>query len=203
MIPTSADILGIDTPKDLSSYRETIMPSIVTTSRGTIDCAWIRTRRNVSHLGSHCLNGPRWGMRLGSCDDAILFRLWAQWGWGFFSLFISPPLIRAQFSGVNQGTQETKGLAENSNGQNRAIEVSINALSKGVLLLAIRSAVISLWRFVNRSGMHVALNEGLLGIPPLRCGVLRTFPYKYSLLSLFLTFASFVLQIFTLSSIHL
>ena len=39
MIPTSVDILSIDTPKDLPSYRETIMPSIVTTSRGTIDCA--------------------------------------------------------------------------------------------------------------------------------------------------------------------
>ena len=39
MIPTSADILDIDTPKDLPSYRETIMPSIVTTSRGTVDWA--------------------------------------------------------------------------------------------------------------------------------------------------------------------
>ena len=80
MIPTSADILGIDTPKDLPSYREIIMPSIVTTSRWTIDCAWIRMRRNVSHLGSHYLNGPKWRMRLGPCDDAIMFGPWAQWG---------------------------------------------------------------------------------------------------------------------------
>ena len=81
-------------------------------------------------------------MRHGSCDDAILFGHWAQWGRGFFGPYISPPLIRAQFSGVNQGTQETKGLAENSNGQNWAVEVSINALSKGVPLLAVRLAVI-------------------------------------------------------------
>ena len=39
MIRTSADILGIDTPKDLPSYRETIMSSIITTSRGTVDWA--------------------------------------------------------------------------------------------------------------------------------------------------------------------
>ena len=32
MIPTSADILGVDTPKNWPSYRETIMPSIVITS---------------------------------------------------------------------------------------------------------------------------------------------------------------------------
>ena len=142
MIPTSADILSINTPKNWPNYWEKIMPSIVITSRGTVDWAWIRTRGNVSHLGSLCLNGPRWGMRLGSCDDAVMFRPWAQWGWGFFGRYISPPLIRAQFSRANQGTQETKGLAENSNGQNWAVEVPIHALSKGVLLLVVHSAVI-------------------------------------------------------------
>ena len=39
MIPTSADILGVDTPKNWPSYRETIMLSIVITSRGTVDRA--------------------------------------------------------------------------------------------------------------------------------------------------------------------
>ena len=81
-------------------------------------------------------------MRLGPCDDAVMFRPWAQWGWGFFGPYISPPLIRAQFSRANQGTQETKGLAENSNGQNWAVEAPIHALSKGVLLLVVHSAVI-------------------------------------------------------------
>ena len=160
-------------------------------------------RGNVSHLGSLCLNGPKWGIRFGPCDDAIMFGPWAQWGRGFFDPYIRPPLIRAQFSEANQGTQETKGLAENSNGQNWVVEAPINALSKDVLLLAVHSAIIIVWRFVCRSGTRVALNEGSLGFLPLRCGVLRTFPYKYSLLSLFLTFASSVLQIFTLSSIYL
>ena len=36
MVPTSADVLGINTPKDLPSYRETIM---ITTSQGTVD--WV------------------------------------------------------------------------------------------------------------------------------------------------------------------
>ena len=81
-------------------------------------------------------------MRLGPCYDAIMSGPWAEWGWGFFSPYISPPLIRAQFLGANQGTQGAKGLAENSNKQNWAAEASINALSKGVPLLAVRSAVI-------------------------------------------------------------
>ena len=37
MVPTSAAMLGIDTPKDLPSYQETVMPSMVTTSQGTVD----------------------------------------------------------------------------------------------------------------------------------------------------------------------
>ena len=39
MVPTSADVLGIDTPKGLPSYREIVMLSMVTTSRGTVD--WV------------------------------------------------------------------------------------------------------------------------------------------------------------------
>ena len=67
---------------------------------------------------------------------------WAQWAWGFFGPYISPPLIRAQFSGANQGTQRAKGLAENSNRQNWAVEACINVLSKGVPRLAVHLAVI-------------------------------------------------------------
>ena len=39
MVPISAAMLGINTPKDLPSYQETVMLSIVTTSRGTVD--WV------------------------------------------------------------------------------------------------------------------------------------------------------------------
>ena len=37
MVPTSADVLGIDTPKGLPSYREIVMLSRVTNPRGTIE----------------------------------------------------------------------------------------------------------------------------------------------------------------------
>ena len=73
MAPTSADVLGIDTPKDLPSYRETVMPIMVTTSRGTVDWVWVRMRGDVSYLGSLCPNGPRGGIRPSPCDDAIMF----------------------------------------------------------------------------------------------------------------------------------
>ena len=73
IVPTSADVLGIDTPKDLPSYRETIMPRMVTTSRGTVDWVWVRMRGDVSYLRSLCPNRPRGGMRPGPCDDAIMF----------------------------------------------------------------------------------------------------------------------------------
>ena len=59
MVSTSADVLDIDTPKDLPSYQETVMPSMVTTSRGTVDWVWVRTRRDVSYLGSLCPNRPK------------------------------------------------------------------------------------------------------------------------------------------------
>ena len=73
MVPTSADVLGIDTPKGLLSYQEIVMLSMVTTSRGTVDWVWVRTRGDVSLLRSLCPNGPRGGIRTGPCDDAIMF----------------------------------------------------------------------------------------------------------------------------------
>ena len=79
MVPTSADVLGIDTSKDLLSCQETVMPSMVTTSRGMGDWVWVgRKGGDVSYLGSLCPNGPRGGMRLGTYDDAIMFGPWAQ-----------------------------------------------------------------------------------------------------------------------------
>ena len=84
MIPNSANMFGIDTPKDLPSYWETMSPSIFATSWGMTDYAWIRTRRHASHLRLLSSNGPVWSMRLGSCGDAIMFGPWTQWGWGFF-----------------------------------------------------------------------------------------------------------------------
>ena len=43
MVPTSADVLGIDIPKGLLRYLETVMASMVTTSWGTVDWVWVRT----------------------------------------------------------------------------------------------------------------------------------------------------------------
>ena len=48
MVLTSADVLSIDIPKDLPSYQETVMPSKVTTSRGTVDWIWVRIGGDVS-----------------------------------------------------------------------------------------------------------------------------------------------------------
>ena len=52
------NIFGIDTSKDSSSYRETTLPSIFFTSRGTADYAWIRSRRHAGHLRLTSSNGP-------------------------------------------------------------------------------------------------------------------------------------------------
>ena len=73
MVPTLVDVLGIDTPKDLPSYWETVMPIMVTISWGTVDWVWVRIRGDVSYLGSLCPNGPKGGIRLGPYDDAIMF----------------------------------------------------------------------------------------------------------------------------------
>ena len=72
MVSTSADVLDFDSPKGLPSYREFVMLSMVTTSRGTVDWVWVRTRGDVSLLRSLCPNGPRGGIRPGPCDDAIM-----------------------------------------------------------------------------------------------------------------------------------
>ena len=42
MVPTSADVLDIDILKGLPNYQETVMPSNVSISRGTIDWVWAR-----------------------------------------------------------------------------------------------------------------------------------------------------------------
>ena len=47
MVPTSIDVLGIDIPKDLPNKRETVMPSNVSTSWGTVDWVWTRMRGDV------------------------------------------------------------------------------------------------------------------------------------------------------------
>ena len=67
------------------------------------------------------------------------------------------------------------------------------------------------WRFAHPSSLSdglrtkaacVTLNEGSLGFPAFSLWSVTCPSYKYSLLCLFLTFASFALQIFTLSSTH-
>ena len=40
MVPTLADVLGIDIHKGLSNYQETVMPNNVSTSQGTVDRVW-------------------------------------------------------------------------------------------------------------------------------------------------------------------
>ena len=42
MVPTLADVLGIDIPMGLSNYRETVMLSNVSTSRGAVDQVWAK-----------------------------------------------------------------------------------------------------------------------------------------------------------------
>ena len=52
------NMFSIDTPKDSSSYRETMSPSIFATSRGTANYAWTKPRRHVGHLRLPYSNGP-------------------------------------------------------------------------------------------------------------------------------------------------
>ena len=42
MVPTLADVLGIDIPKGLPNYREPVMPSNFYTFWGTVDRVWAR-----------------------------------------------------------------------------------------------------------------------------------------------------------------
>ena len=80
MVPTSADVLGIDIPKGLLSYLETVMSSMVTTSWGTVDWVWVRTGGGggCELIEITCPNGLRGGMRPSPCDDAIMFGPKAQ-----------------------------------------------------------------------------------------------------------------------------
>ena len=50
------NIFDIDIPNDLPSNRETSLPSILSTSRGTADYAWIRSR-HTGHLRLPSSNG--------------------------------------------------------------------------------------------------------------------------------------------------
>ena len=52
------NIFSIDIPKDLPSNQETSLPSILSTSRGTTNYAWIRLRRHTGHLRLTSSNGP-------------------------------------------------------------------------------------------------------------------------------------------------
>ena len=69
---------GIDIPKDLPSNRETSLPSILSTSRGTIDYAWIRLRRHTGHLRLTSSNRPTWGIKLCPWGGAIVLGPWAR-----------------------------------------------------------------------------------------------------------------------------
>ena len=42
MVLTLANVFGIDIPKSLPNYQETIMPSNVSTSREMVDRVWAR-----------------------------------------------------------------------------------------------------------------------------------------------------------------
>ena len=72
----------------------------------------------------------------------------------------------------------------------------------------VRLAVIIVWQFVNQSGMSVALNEGSLGFPPLRCEALRAPPiytscYAFSLLFPSLLFKFSLCQAYILKGVRL
>ena len=67
----------------------------------------------------------------------------AQMGLGITVLYISPPpLIRAQFSETNQGTQEAMAIREAQRVDIGRLRKPINAPSNGVLHLTVRSTVI-------------------------------------------------------------
>ena len=71
------NIFGIDIPKGLLSNRETSLLSILSTSQGTIDYAWIRSRRHIGHLRSTSSNGPARGIRPCPLGGAITSGPWA------------------------------------------------------------------------------------------------------------------------------
>ena len=66
----------------------------------------------------------------------------AQMGLDIARPYISPPLIRAQFSGTNQGIQGANGYLRSSTGRYWMVKEPINAPSKGMLRLIVHSAAI-------------------------------------------------------------
>ena len=72
------NIFGIDIPKDLLSNQETSILSILSTSRGTIGYAWIRSRRHTGHLWLTSSNGPVRGLRLSPLGGATVLGPWAR-----------------------------------------------------------------------------------------------------------------------------
>ena len=67
------NIFGIDIPKGLPSNRETSLPSTLSTSRGTVDYAWIRSRIHTGHSRLISSNGLARGMRPCPLGGAIVF----------------------------------------------------------------------------------------------------------------------------------
>ena len=104
----------------------------------------------------HVFNGLKGDMRFGLGDGmshVIRLKPKAQMGLDIIGLsinlglditgmHISPPLIRARLSGMNQGIRGTKSYPRSSTGRHWAVKVPINASSKGALHLTVRSAVI-------------------------------------------------------------
>ena len=71
------NIFGIDIPKGLSSNRETSLSSTLSTSWGTVDYAWIRSRIHTGHSRLISLNGPTRGIRPCPLGGAIVSKPWA------------------------------------------------------------------------------------------------------------------------------
>ena len=79
------NIFGIDIPKGLSSNRETSLSSnretsfssTLSTSRGTADYAWIRSRIHTGHSRLISSNGPTRGIRPYPLGGAIVSGPWA------------------------------------------------------------------------------------------------------------------------------
>ena len=71
------NIFGIDIPKGLLSNRETSLLSTLSTSRGTVDYAWIRLTRHIGHSRLISSNGPARGIRPCPLGGAIVSGPWA------------------------------------------------------------------------------------------------------------------------------
>ena len=71
------NMFGIDIPKGLLSNRETSLPSTLSTSRGTVDYTWIRSRIHTGHSRLISSNGPAQGMKPCPLGGAIVSGPWA------------------------------------------------------------------------------------------------------------------------------